>query len=110
MIPRPPVRRKQIGPRRAAAGRELIAGAGDHVGRGSANFETGMSPNVSPRLRRATTRVEWRVGARFALGRRRPIMKTHIIALAAVLGLVVPVSAGELDREFKGGDRKAPVT
>jgi hypothetical protein len=37
-------------------------------------------------------------------------MRTHLIALAAVWGLATPVWAGELDREFKAGDVKAPAT
>jgi hypothetical protein len=38
-------------------------------------------------------------------------MKMHIVfALAAVLGLTMPVSAGELDREFKGSNLKVPAT
>jgi hypothetical protein len=36
-------------------------------------------------------------------------MKTHIIALAVVWGLATPGFAGELDREFKGSDAKAPA-
>jgi hypothetical protein len=34
----------------------------------------------------------------------------HLIALAVVWGLATPVWAGELDREFKAGDVKAPAT
>ena len=35
-------------------------------------------------------------------------MRTHLITLAAVLGLATPLWAGELDREFKGSDTKVP--
>jgi hypothetical protein len=37
-------------------------------------------------------------------------MRMHLIAIAAVICLAVPLSAGELDREFKGGDVKALAT
>ena len=37
-------------------------------------------------------------------------MRTHIFALAAVLGLATTLSAGELDREFKGSDIKVQAT
>ena len=36
-------------------------------------------------------------------------MRTHTIALAAVLGLATLTWAGELDREFKGADGRAPA-
>jgi hypothetical protein len=37
-------------------------------------------------------------------------MRTHIFVLAVVWGLAATASAGELDREFKGGDVKAKAT
>jgi hypothetical protein len=37
-------------------------------------------------------------------------MRKHIFALVAALGLATVSSAGELDREFKGGDAKGSVT
>ena len=36
-------------------------------------------------------------------------MRTHIFALVAALGLATVGSAGELDREYKGGDAKGSV-
>ncbi|HEX3150008.1 MAG TPA: hypothetical protein VHR66_18165 [Gemmataceae bacterium] len=37
-------------------------------------------------------------------------MRMHLIAAVAVICLAMPVSAGELDREFKGADVKALTT
>src|SRR4051794_25936518 len=66
--------------------------------------------SIPPRLWGATAGVESTAGEHDFFGGRRPIMRTHLIALAAVWGLVTPVGAGELDREFKGGDAKASAT
>ncbi|HKB03218.1 MAG TPA: hypothetical protein VKD90_13410 [Gemmataceae bacterium] len=37
-------------------------------------------------------------------------MRTHLIALAAVLSLATLAAAGELDREFRGSDGKVSAT
>src|SRR5262245_19845144 len=66
--------------------------------------------SMPSRLCRAMTGVESRLQGHVRSGSRRLIMRTHLIALAAVLSLATLAAAGELDREFRGSDGKVSAT